>query len=145
MRCVYRVLVLFLGLQLTAPAFGQQDAERWQELDSRVIEAYQQGRYADGAILAEQAYELARQAFGERHPDTIDSLDNLAGLYLRQGRYGEAEPLFEQALQLRREVLGESHPHTLESLANGDEAARHESAPARGLGIFNAGVLLLGS
>ena len=110
--------VVSLSLFAQEPVRAQDAQDVWQALNRQVVAAYQQGRYEEGARLAEEAYQLARESFGERHPDTLGSLNNLAFLYQSQGRYGEAEPLYEQALALRRDVLGERHPLTLTSLNN---------------------------
>jgi CHAT domain-containing protein/tetratricopeptide (TPR) repeat protein len=104
------------------PAVAQvpnADSERqWQSLNAQVMEAYREGDYRNGIVLAEQGLRLARQTFDERNPRTLISLSNLALLYKAQGRYGEAEPLYLEALRAQREELGPHHPDTLTSLNN---------------------------
>ena len=92
--------------------------EQWEELNSQAYESYQNGKYNQGIIFAEKAYQYAIKRFGKEHPDTLVSMNNLALLYRSQGRYGEAEPLCKEALQLSEKVFGKEHPETLTSMNN---------------------------
>jgi tetratricopeptide (TPR) repeat protein len=91
------------------------EAER---LNQQVIQLYQQGKYNEAILLAEQALAIRKQQLGDNHPLTAQSLNNLAGLYESQGRYSEAEPLYKQALAIRKQQLGDNHPDTATSLNN---------------------------
>jgi tetratricopeptide (TPR) repeat protein len=82
------------------------EAER---LNQQVIQLYQQGKYNEAILLAEQALAIRKQQLG---------LNNLALLYYSQGRYSEAEPLYKQALAIRKQQLGDNHPDTATSLNN---------------------------
>src|SRR3990170_1476431 len=105
---VSSVLALCLLLNLHGISNGEEDNEiflKWENLNKRVVSAYQQGDYNAGVKFAQEAFQYAKEKFGEKHPSTLTSMNNLAELYRAQGRYGEAEPLYKQALQLSQEVL----------------------------------------
>ncbi|MBI4615525.1 MAG: tetratricopeptide repeat protein, partial [Planctomycetes bacterium] len=113
------VAALFALLWSISPGSRAQDVDSrqaWNELNSRVVAAYQAGKYAGATTLAQEALELARRSFGDEDPATLTSMNNLARLYRSQGRYGEAEPLFVKCLEATRRVLGEEHPDTLTSI-----------------------------
>ncbi len=82
------------------------------------VRLYQDGQYAFGMEVAEQAYRYCVAELGEEHPASLTVANNLAGLYRSQGRYGEAEPLFRRALATFERVLGAEHSDTLASLNN---------------------------
>ena len=91
---------------------------RAEELNSKVRELYQQGRYGEAIPLAQEVLLLRETTLGENHPAVATSLNNLAGLYEEQGNYTAALPLYEQALSIRETALGEEHPTVATSLNN---------------------------
>ncbi len=122
-KLVYLILFFsMLCFYFVSDAFSQMSDSRAQtevgELNNKVEEAYQAGKYKEGLKLAIEAYDYAKKNLGKTHPDTLTSLNNLAGLYQAQGRYSEAEPLYKEALASREKVLGKTHPDTLTSLNN---------------------------
>jgi CHAT domain-containing protein/Tfp pilus assembly protein PilF len=88
------------------------------ELNQKVIELTNAGRYADAIPIAQRALTLRENALGRDHPDVATSLNNLAFLYVRQGRYAEAEPLYQRSLAIREKALGRDHPDVAISLNN---------------------------
>ena len=80
------------------------------ELNKKVIELYQAGKFADAVPLAQRALAIREKALGPDHPDVALALNNLAELYRNQGRYAEAEPLYKRALAIEEKALGPDHP-----------------------------------
>ena len=64
----------------------------WKELDTNSTRLYQQGKYSEGAKVAEEALTVAEKTFTPDHPNLATSLNNLGQYYRVQGRYAEAEP-----------------------------------------------------
>lgn len=89
-----------------------------QALNSRAVQLYTKGKYAEAIRVAERALSLADKALGPEHPDTLWSVNNLGTLYYTQGRYGEAESLYKRALAGREKALGAGHLDTLRSVNN---------------------------
>ncbi len=83
---------------------------KWEQLNQQAVQLYQQGKFSEAVILAEQALNLVLSLYAGDHPDVATSLNNLAGLYKSQGLYERAKPLYEQALQM------------FQRLSNGDNA-----------------------
>src|SRR5262245_2472664 len=75
-----------------------QQRDRANELDKRIIELYNAGRYADAIPVAQRVLALREKALGGNHPDVAKSLYHLAALYRNQGRYADAEPLYQRSL-----------------------------------------------
>ena len=69
-----------------------QQTDEATELNKKVIELYNAGRYSDAIPIAQRALALREKARGRDHPDVAESLNNLALLYDKQDRYAEAEP-----------------------------------------------------
>ncbi|MBD2115165.1 MULTISPECIES: tetratricopeptide repeat protein [Cyanophyceae] len=105
-------------LETRAASATEQALEPANQLNQRVTELYQAGRYGEAIPRAEEALAINEQALGPDHPDTATSLNNLAMLYRSQGRYGEAEPLLQRALAINEQALGPDHPSTATSLNN---------------------------
>ncbi|MBI4615257.1 MAG: tetratricopeptide repeat protein [Planctomycetes bacterium] len=102
-RTAAALIALFLSISPGSRAQGDDPRQAWNELNSRVVAAYQAGNYAGATSLAQEALELARRSFGEEDPATLESINNLAILYGSQGRYGEAE-------DTSQEVRRRAHP-----------------------------------
>jgi tetratricopeptide (TPR) repeat protein len=75
-----------------------QQVDEASELNKRVIELYNAGRYADAIPIAQQLLAIREKALGPDHPDVAKSLNNLAALYRDQGRYADALPIIRQTL-----------------------------------------------
>ena len=104
--------------QVISQASPQDKLAEAERLNQQVIQLYQQGKYNEAILLAEQALAIRKQQLGDNHPLTAQSLNNLAVLYESQGRYSEAEPLYKQALAIWKQQLGDNHPDTATSLNN---------------------------
>src|SRR6516164_9057315 len=83
-----------------------QRADEAGELNKKVIELYNAGRYADAIPIAQQVLAIREKALGRDHPDVAQSLNNLATLYRNQGRYADAEPLYQRSLAIAEKALG---------------------------------------
>jgi len=105
----------------TQPAQSTQQSAELQEaerLNQRVVELYQQGKYAEAIPLAEKALAIREKVLGAEHPDVATSLNNLALLYKSQGNYSSSEPLYLRSLAIDEKVLGAEHPSVATSLNN---------------------------
>ena len=92
------------------------DEEEMLRLHNQAGKLGQQGRYAEAAVLEEQALAMAEKIFGPDHLNTAVVLNNLAGYYMALGSYSKAEPLYKRSLTIREKALGPEHPHTAISL-----------------------------
>jgi tetratricopeptide (TPR) repeat protein len=118
-RHICSYLTAFLLLLSVVPASAQENtAAEADQLDKRVVELYQQGKYAEAVPLAQRAAEIHKRVLGEDHPGYATSLNNLALVYKAQGKYAEAEPLYKRSLAIREKVLGPDHPNVATSLNN---------------------------
>jgi hypothetical protein len=79
--------VLLVGTGSTLLA---QQADQASELEKRVIELYNAGRYSDAVPIAQRVLAIREKTLGRDHPDVALSLNNLAALYDSQGRYADA-------------------------------------------------------
>ncbi|MBU1558141.1 tetratricopeptide repeat protein, partial [Patescibacteria group bacterium] len=89
-----------------------------EQLNEKVVELYQEGKYDEAIHLAKKALELLEKALGPDHPDVAISLNNLAALYRSKADYTRAEPLYVRALAIREKALGPDHPDVATSLNN---------------------------
>lgn len=110
------VLMMALSLSLVVSVYAQETL--WNELMDRAATLYQQGRYSEATIVAEEALKVAKKTFGSNHPNTAASLNNLAELYCLRGRFSDAEPLYKQALKIMEKALGPDHPDVATVLEN---------------------------
>jgi tetratricopeptide (TPR) repeat protein len=95
-----------------------QQADEAVELNKKVIELYNAGRYADALPIAQQVLAIREKALGRDHPEVATALNSLAELYDELGHYAEAEPLYQRALTIRENAFGRDHPAVAESLNN---------------------------
>src|SRR5208282_979627 len=105
-RCLGRWLGVcaLLAIAIALPLSAQE--ARWKELNARVIQLGQQGKFTEAIPLAQESLRVAEATFGAEHPNVATSLNNLAELFREQGRYAEAEPLYQRALAIREKALG---------------------------------------
>jgi tetratricopeptide (TPR) repeat protein len=95
-----------------------QPTDEAAELNKRVIELYNAGRYSDAIAVAQQLLATLEKTLGRDHPDVGMVVANLALMYQSQDRYAEAEALFRQALTIQEKALGSDHPAVATSLNN---------------------------
>ena len=94
-------------LLLAAPGAGSaQDLNEAGVLNTKVMELYNAGQYAEAIPLAQRALSIREKALGPDHPDLASSLENLAALYSTQERYADAEALYKRALAIRERIAG---------------------------------------
>jgi tetratricopeptide (TPR) repeat protein len=82
------------------------------------------GKFAEAAVFAARALELAEQRFGPQDPVLAQALSNLAYLYLKLNRYSDAESLYARAVAIY-EVTGHHEGalwDALQRLAEADRA-----------------------
>ena len=91
---------------------------QWQQLNQQAFTFYQQAKFYEAAIIAEQVLDLAFSVYRGNHPNVAHSLNNLAELYRIQGRYSEAESLYQQALAMRQRLFEGDHPDLAQNLNN---------------------------
>jgi CHAT domain-containing protein len=82
------------------------------ELNTRVIQLAEAGKFGEALPLAQKALTTRRELLGENHPVYAVSLVNLGQLHQRLGAYSAARSYYLQALAIHRKVLGEEHPET---------------------------------
>jgi len=117
-RVLVSFFLPFLLLTTLMPASAQQAL--WMGLTAKVEMLINQGRYAEGAKVAQEALKVAEDTFGPDHPVVGFSLVFLGQAYIGQGKYAEAEPLLKRALSIYEKALRPDHPQvatTLEKMA----------------------------
>lgn len=95
-KCVRMILIMMLTVLVCVTAGAQEPL--WNNLNARVRELSQQGRYSEAVKVAEEALKVAKGTFSPDDPQAAMSLNNLADLYKAQGKSYEANRLYEQAL-----------------------------------------------
>jgi tetratricopeptide (TPR) repeat protein len=95
-----------------------QQPDEASELNKKLIELYNAGRYADAVPLGQQLLAIREKALGRDHPDVATALNGLGELYRHQGRYADAEPQYRRSLAIREKALGRDHPDVAQSLNN---------------------------
>jgi tetratricopeptide (TPR) repeat protein len=120
------------------------DAKQAAELQGRVTQQQQAGRWAEALRAADELLELRQRAQGKDHWEAVDAhwqgqalraaqrqgkelqkeyaelpgLQRQAFALVAKGRYWEAQPLLDRTLDINRKVLGEEHPDTATSYDN---------------------------
>ena len=95
-----------------------QQADEATELNKKVVELYNAGRYSDAIPIAQRVLALRERALGRDHPDVAVGLSNLANLYYSQRRYADAEPLYQRSLAINEKALGRDHPNVAVGLSS---------------------------
>jgi tetratricopeptide (TPR) repeat protein len=98
-------------------ALAQQKDEA-TELNNKVTELYNAGRYSDAIPIAQRLLMIRERTLGRDHPDVAQTLNNLAELYKSQGHYADAEALYRRSLNIAENALGRDHPAVATSLNN---------------------------
>jgi tetratricopeptide (TPR) repeat protein len=87
----------------------QGEAQKWSELNNKVITNYNQGNYSEATVYAEKALKQAKKEFGIKHQNYGTSLNNLALVYEGMGAYDKALPLYLASLENTEKNLGKDH------------------------------------
>ncbi len=74
---------------------------------------YDEGRYAEAAVLMREAVELRRRFLPAEHPDLLDAEYNYAASLEQDHQAVAAEPVFRQLYAAYQRVLGPEHINTL--------------------------------
>ncbi|WP_437841994.1 tetratricopeptide repeat protein [Sorangium sp. So ce1153] len=101
-----------------AAGAAQGPLEEAEQLNRRVVELEQAGRYDEAIPLARRALGLRERALGSEHPHVAQSLNNLAWLLQTKGDYAAAEPLYRRAMAIWERALGPEHPSVAIALSN---------------------------
>ncbi len=104
-------------LDLPPPASSEK-ANELIELNRRVQELQQGGKYAEAIPPAQRVAELYEKVLGPEHPYVAAVLTTLAELYRANGEHAKAEPLFQRVLALHEKTLGPGHPDVATALNN---------------------------
>ena len=87
-----------------------------EDLNQQVFQLYNEGKFNEAILVAEQALTLAKSLNSGHHIDVATSLNRLAALYYFQKRYQEAEPVYKQALKMFQILFTDDHPNVASSL-----------------------------
>ncbi len=112
------IAVAMLALLFGSASQAVAQSSTADELNKKIIELYQAGKFAEAVPLAQQVLAIREKALGSDHPDVAQALNNLAALFRDQGRYAEAEPLLKRALAIYEKALGPDHPDVAQALNN---------------------------
>jgi len=111
-RLLYFLLLILLPV-LSAypePLYSQEnELEKANTINQKVVQLSKQGRYTEALPLAQQTLEIREKALGPEHPDTAASLNDLAGLYRYLGDYCKSESLYNRALSVFEKALSPNH------------------------------------
>jgi CHAT domain-containing protein/lipopolysaccharide biosynthesis regulator YciM len=91
-------------------AQNNAELEEANQLEQKVEELYQQGKYQEAIPLAEKVLEIREKNLGKDHLNVAASLSWLAVLYKAQGNYSAAEPLLQRSLAIYEKDFGKDHP-----------------------------------
>jgi tetratricopeptide (TPR) repeat protein/CHAT domain-containing protein len=116
-RSLFFIAAVFALVFFPASLAHAQSSEA-QELNKKVVELYQAGRYDEAIPLAQQVLAIDEKAFGPDRPEVATDLNNLAALNLAEGRSADAESLYKRSLEIREKALGPDHPYVAQSLNN---------------------------
>ena len=109
---IFVVFFLLFAAQSTLATQGE-DPGAIDHANAEAMRLKSEGKYAEGAELAQKTLERAEKELGSEHPSTIKALENLAALYARLHRNWDARPLFDRAWERRERVLKREHPDTM--------------------------------
>jgi tetratricopeptide (TPR) repeat protein len=113
---VYGGWVGILIIVIAGSVYGQVD--RWNQLNSQIMQLVSSGRAADAVPLGKEALDVARQTFGTEDLNYGMALNNLAWAYSLSGKYSDAEPLFKKSISLLEKLQTPQLSLPLGNLAN---------------------------
>jgi tetratricopeptide (TPR) repeat protein len=124
-----KTLLTIISLSFALFSCAHDPQATWSGLNTRAVNLYQQGRFTEAAVFAEDALGRAEKDLGPNHLNVSQSLNNLAGIYSAMGEYEKAEPIYTRALKIREETLGPTHPALATTLNNLAELYRSRGDP----------------
>jgi CHAT domain-containing protein/tetratricopeptide (TPR) repeat protein len=107
----------FLFLLLFPLIYFQAVCQDWKSVNSKSIQLYHEGKYAEAIIAANQALELATHQFGKNTSQYMASLSNKGYAQAGLGDYLQALSNFKQVVNLSFLVYNLPHVGQVESLA----------------------------
>ncbi len=111
---MYRVYFLLFFVSNNFWATGQN----YVELSNKILQLYNEGKYAEAIPIAINAKEAAKKEFGNSSGDYAMSLNNLTYLYQKMGNFTEAIPVYKEASFIWKKLLGEEDSTYLTILNN---------------------------
>ncbi len=111
-------IIIIATMGNAAPAAEPAFASKISDLNQRISQIYNAGKYKEATPVAEKVLGAAEKALGPDHPNTLLSVYNLGNLYGAQGRYTEAEPLLKRALTGYERLSGPEHADTLRAVGS---------------------------
>lgn len=117
----YKLLKSQLWLVITLImfiAFSGCNESKWDRLNNKAIDLYNQAKYDEGLQVAKKALEVAEQKYGNDHANIATSLNTLASFYDSKKEYDQAESLYKKALKIQEKVLDSNNPDTAITLNN---------------------------
>ena len=113
------VLVLAFDFHFVVNAQAPAEDDFPAQLNRRVVELYQQGKYKEAIPLAEELVTLRKHAKGDEDPDTARSLNNLAVLYhVIWATMPKPNRCSKRLWRFAKKSLAAEHPDTATSLNN---------------------------
>ena len=109
------MLALSLVTTLVSQAMA---AEAWKDLNTQVLQQYQNGNHQQARHTAEKALKRAESEFGKSAAETALSLNNLALIYKTEGKYDEATRFYERSLEIAEAIAGPRSEDLLVTLNN---------------------------
>jgi tetratricopeptide (TPR) repeat protein len=97
------------ALALARQKLGDRHPETLTTILSLAMACRAGGDYANGELLAAQAFRGLRGIKGNEHPDTLAAMEYLGNTLIDRGKLLESESLLVEALNTARRVLGENH------------------------------------
>lgn len=98
------------GCHAPSPGYIKSVDDNIQQVDKKVNEAYQAGRYDEAARHMLEIIKLIETSEGYRPASLLKPLNNLASLYEKNGENGKAELIYLRIIDIMSDSLGESHP-----------------------------------
>jgi CHAT domain-containing protein/tetratricopeptide (TPR) repeat protein len=141
-RHICLIIAPVFALTLCSASLAHAQSNKANELNKRVIELENAGKYAEAIPLAQQALTLYEKSFGLDHPNVAIALFNLAVLYNEQGRLTEAEPLYKRSLAIREKAFGADNIAVAQSLGNLAELYRNQGRYAEAEPLFKRAITI---
>jgi tetratricopeptide (TPR) repeat protein len=116
-----RKTIVHLGvfiLALTAASAALAQEQRWNELNQKANNLFNQGDETGATAAAEEALRVAESTFPADHPNVGISLNNLGVIYQQQKRYPEAESMLKRGLAIKEKLYGAEDPRLITPVNN---------------------------